>query len=46
MKFRKYHIVIVDDGNDDMARVYSVNWLGIRKFLGQVPTFAIHTLFY
>ena len=46
MKFRKYHIVIVDDETDDMAEVYSVSWLGIRRFLGRVPMSAIHTLFY
>ncbi len=43
MNFRKYHIVILDDG---LAEVYAVNWLGMRRFLGRVPQEAIHNLFY
>ena len=43
MNFKKYHIVLVDDG---LAEVSSINWLGIRRFLGRVPREQIHTLFY
>lgn len=42
MKFRKYHIVLTDDGG---AEVYGVTWVGTKRYLGTIQREQIHQLF-